>query len=69
MADKFFTAVFKVVDDEEFKSLSGKLLLSMAQESEFFGAVVTGAGWEDSMSKLDALEETLRDENLDHLIP
>ncbi len=69
MADKYFTAVFKVVDSEEFKSLSGKITESLANESEFFGAVVTGCGWGDSMSEAEALEEILRDENLDHLIP
>lgn len=61
----FCTVVFNVKDQEAFREFASKFIQSMSDESLVGGAVVTGFGWDDSMTTADKYEELLRDHGID----
>lgn len=63
--EKYFTVVFKVSNPEVFAKTVAKYTDSMMCCGQVGGAIVTGLGWEDSMTKVDAYEQHLRFNDLD----
>jgi len=59
MTNKYFTVVFEIDDLEKFKPEAARFTSAMCGNTEFPGATVTGAGWEDSMTERDNMGEFL----------
>lgn len=51
------TIVFYVQDQEKFQALWSQLIDSMANDQDFHGAIVTGAGKGDCMTELEELQD------------
>lgn len=62
----YFTVVFNVENKEKFQKLLGPLMESMGSGEPYMGAVVTGAGKGDSMTREERLEALLDENNIDH---
>lgn len=61
-----YTVVFRVDDDQKFRMMLSPLLESMATGEPHMGAVVTGAGVGDSMTREEQLEALLDEHDIDH---
>jgi hypothetical protein len=62
---KFFTVVFKVTDLEQFKPEAQRFTQALCEHIQIPGAEVTGAGWEDSMTERDNMQEWLESRGYD----
>lgn len=65
MADKYFSVVFKILDREAFQDHLSSFTEAMMHDGIFPGASVTGCGWGDEMSRADAYEQLLLDNEID----
>lgn len=54
---KFFTAVFKITDEDKFRDFSKSITGAMAGGVQIPGCEVTGAGWCDAMTESDVFRE------------
>jgi hypothetical protein len=65
MSDKrYFTVVFQVEDEIEFREFSREMLASMSGDQLYRGASVTGAGAGDEMTRAEILLELLDGEGI-----
>ena len=62
---KHFTLVFQVTDDNEFREFLKQFDGRMFSEEPVQGAIITGAGWDDSMSRADKLVELCESNDID----
>lgn len=62
----YYTVVFHVEDDQKFRMMLSPMLESMTTGKPHMGAVVTGAGLGDSMTREEQLEALLDEHNIDH---
>lgn len=63
--DKFVTVVFRVDDWEKFQPQWNAACDSMGDERSVNGAVVTGLSRYDEMSRVEQLEDLLRENDID----
>lgn len=64
MITKFFTIVFEVEDSAEFSKFTGEVIHAMGSETLYRGAKVTGAGWDDAMTRADNLVALCEEEGV-----
>ncbi|HAR04298.1 MAG TPA: hypothetical protein DCR72_01760 [Pseudomonas sp.] len=62
----YYTVVFHVEDDQKFRMMLSPLLESMASGEPHMGAVVTGAGIGDSMTREEQLAALLDEHDIDY---
>lgn len=62
----YYTVVFHVEDDQKFRMMLSPLLESMASGEPHMGAVVTGAGIGDSMTREEQLAALLDEHGIDY---
>jgi len=62
----YYTVVFHVENDQEFRKMLGPMLDSMCTQKPHMGAIVTAAGFGDSMTREELLEALLDEHNIDY---